>query len=145
MDYTIDRSNAVKQALIGGIAATVVMTIFTYMAPLMGMPEMNPPEMLSGMLGVPIAIGWVMHFMIGVVFALSYAFLFLNLFHKIESKWIRGILFGIAVFIFAQIMMLIMGALMGGMAAPEGNMMLMMIGSLIGHIVYGIVVALIVK
>jgi hypothetical protein len=42
-------------------------------------------------------------------------------------------------------MMAIMGAIMGGMPMPEDSMMPMMIGSLVGHIVYGIVVALIVK
>lgn len=145
MEHTLDRSALVKKSILAGIAATIAMTIFALMAPLMGMPEMNPPKMLSEMMGFSIVVGWVMHFMIGIIFALSYVFVFLPILHKISSPLWRGVIFGIAIFIFAQIMMAIMGAVMGGMPMPEGSMMPMMIGSLVGHIVYGIVVALIVK
>ena len=51
----------------------------------------------------------------------------------------------IAVFIFAQVMMQIMGAIMGGMPTPQGSMLMMAIGSIIGHIVYGVVTVLFIK
>jgi hypothetical protein len=38
-----------------------------------------------------------------------------------------------------------MGAMLGNMPKPEGSMMLMMLGSIMGHVVFGIVVALFVK
>jgi hypothetical protein len=41
------------KTILSGIVATIVMTLFTMLAPMMGMPEMNPPKLLSGMLGVP--------------------------------------------------------------------------------------------
>lgn len=49
-----------------------------------------------------------------------------------------------AVFIFAQIMMAIMGMIFP-MPPIKGNMMLMMLGSIMGHIIFGITVALLVK
>ena len=49
-----------------------------------------------------------------------------------------------SVFIFAQIMMAIMGMMMPK-PPMEGGMMLMMIGSIMGHIVFGITVAIFVK
>jgi hypothetical protein len=39
----------------------------------------------------------------------------------------------------------IMGAVLGGMPPMEGSMMLIAIGSIVGHIIFGIVVAVIVK
>jgi hypothetical protein len=135
----------IQQSVIGGIIGTAVMTIVMLLASMMGMPKMNPAEMLSGMMGVPTSIGWFMHFMIGVIFALGYVFLFSILVKKIKSKILKGIIFGLAVFVFAQAMMAVMGAIMGGMPSPSGNMILMVMGSIIGHIVYGIVTILFIK
>ena len=134
----------IQQAIIGGIVATAVMTMVMFIAPFMGMPKMNASAMLSMMLGVPLIVGWLMHFMIGIIFALSYVFLFINLVKKIKSKVLKGAIFGFAVFIFAQIVMAMMKMLMP-MPAMEGSMMLMMFGSIIGHVIYGIVVAMFVK
>ncbi len=132
----------IAQFLIAGMVATAVMTGFTFLAPMMGLPKMNPAEMLTGMMGVPIMVGYLMHFMIGVIFAAAYVYLFNPKVH-INNKFLKGSLFGFAVFIFAQVMMFIIGKIMP-MPMMEGSMMLMMIGSLIGHLVFGIVVALIV-
>ena len=132
------------QSLISGIAGTTVMTAIMFIGPMMGMPKMNPAAMLAGMMGVSVIVGWFMHFMTGVIFAASYVYLF-RLKVKISSKILKGIAFGFAVFVFAQIAMAIMGAMMGGMPKPEGSMMLMMIGTIMGHVIFGIVVALLVK
>lgn len=132
----------IKQSVIGGIVGTAVMTMIMFLAPMMGMPKMNPAEMLSGMMGFPIIIGWFMHFMIGVTFALGYVLFFNKLLKKINSKVLKGAIFGFSVFIFAQVMMAMMGAIIGGMPSPEGNMLLMAIGSIIGHLVYGVVTVL---
>ena len=137
--------NKLRQSLIGGIIGTAVMTIVMMIAPMMGMPKMNAASMLSMMMGVPIEVGWLMHFMIGIIFAMAYAFFFIKVVKKVSSNVLKGAIFGIAVFIFAQIAIAIMGAMMGGMPPMEGSMMLMMIGSAIGHIFFGIVVAMFVK
>lgn len=134
----------IQQSVIGGVIGTAAMTMIMFVGPMMGMPKMNPAEMLSGMMGVPVLIGWLLHFMIGVIFALGYVLLLNNLFRNINSKVLKGTIFGFTVFIFAQIMMAVMGAIMGGMPSPEGNMLLMAIGSIVGHIVYGIVAVLFV-
>lgn len=135
----------IKQSLIGGIVGTAVMTMVMFIAPMMGLPKMSPPEMLSMMMGFPIIVGWLMHFMIGIIFAMAYAFFFINVVKKINNNILKGAIFGFAVFVFAQIAMAIMGAMMGGMPPMEGSMMLMMIGSIMGHVIFGITVALFVK
>jgi uncharacterized membrane protein YagU involved in acid resistance len=135
----------ITQAVIGGIVATIVMSLVTFMGPYMGLPKMNPAAMLSMMMNVPVFLGWIMHFMIGIIFALMYVFLLLPLLGKVKSRILKGVIFGMAAFVFAQIAMMVMGAMFGNMPSPEGSMALMMIGSIMGHIIYGIVVALFVK
>jgi hypothetical protein len=135
----------ISQSIIGGIIAALVMSIFNMLTPYLGLPEMSAPKMLAMMLNVPIFSGWLMHFLIGIMFAMIYAYVFLSLFKKIRTKLVKGILYGIIVFIMAQIAIPILGAIMGGMPPMTGNMVLMAIGSMLSHIVYGIVVAMFVR
>ena len=139
---TFVMKSKIAQSIIAGMVATTVMTGFMFLAPIMGLPKMNQAEMLSGMMGVPLMVGYLMHCMIGIIFTAAYVYLF-NPKVRIQSKLVKGSLFGFAVFIFAQVMIFIIGKLMP-MPMAEDNMMLIMLGSLIGHLVYGIVVALIV-
>ena len=128
------RSNAIGRAVLAGLAATAVMTLFMLMAPLMGMPEMNIGKMLSGFMGVPTVIGWAGHFMIGVVLAIGYAVFFeprLNTFPAV-----RGILYGLIPWLAAQVMVNpMMGA--GLFASNTPTPFLMVMGSLLGHVAYG--------
>ncbi len=134
----------IRKSLVTGVIATIVMTLVMITAPLMGMPKMNPAVMLSSMMGVSVTVGWIMHFMIGIAFAVAYVFAFYPLV-KISNKILKGVLFGIVVFIFAQIAMFMMSLVFGEMPEPEGSMVLMMVGSILGHVVYGIVVSLMIK
>jgi uncharacterized membrane protein YagU involved in acid resistance len=133
------------QAVLGGMAATLVMTIVMFIGPFMGLPKMNPAAMLSMMMGFPLFAGWIMHFMIGIIFALAYVFLFVPIVKKLNSRVMKGMIFGLAVFVFAQIMMAIMGAIFGEAPSPGGSMVLTIVGSIMGHIIYGIVVVLFVR
>ena len=135
----------ISQGIIAGILGTAAMTMVMFMAPMMGMPKMNAAEMLSMMTGTPVVTGWIMHFMIGIIFALGYTFIFMDIVKRINNKVLKGSIFGLAVFVFAQIVMAIMGAMMGGMPPMEGSMIHILLGSILGHIIYGIIVALVVK
>jgi len=139
--------NKIQQSVISGVVATIVMSLLMKLGAVVGMPKMSPPEMLAGMMKVLVAAGWVMHFMIGIIFAAGYVFLFNNWLKKISYKLLRGAVYGIVAFIVAQISIPVLGAIFGdaGMQEPEGSMALLMIGSVMGHVVFGIVIALIVK
>jgi uncharacterized membrane protein YagU involved in acid resistance len=139
--------NKIQQSVISGIVATIVMTVLMLLGGAMGMPKMSPPDMLAGMIGLPVAAGWMLHFMIGIVFAAGYVFLFNNWLKKIAGKIPRGAVYGIVAFLVAQIGFPVMGAIFGEAAAPapEDSMLLIMIGSIMGHIVFGIVIALFIK
>lgn len=121
------------RAVAGGIIGTAVMTaVGVWAAPLMGMPPMNPAEMLAGPMGGSLALGWMAHFALGIILALIYAAV---------APWlpgppsIRGALYGLAPFLMAQmVVMPMMGMpLFSGSAA-------MAMGSLVGHLIYGAIV-----
>jgi uncharacterized membrane protein YagU involved in acid resistance len=135
----------ISRAILAGVIGTIVMTVITFLAPLMGMPKMSPPQMLAGMMSVSIVIGWIMHFMIGIIFAFAYVYIISGWLAKINSQVLKGVVFGIIVFVFAQIAMKVISGMTGGMAPSSDNMFLIIVGSLIGHIMYGIGVALTTK
>ena len=129
----------ISKSILGGIVGTMIMTIVMMIAPMMGMPKMSPPAMLAGMMNMPLGMGWIIHFIIGVMFAFAYTYLFAPKV-KIGNIFLKGAVFGFVVFVFAQIMMAIMGAMLP-MPKMEGSMMLMMIGSIMGHVIYGMSVS----
>lgn len=137
----------IQQSVIIGITATIVMTLLMILGGIMGMPEMSPPEMLSSMIGISILGGWVIHFLIGITFAAGYVFVFNSLLIKISNKVLKGAVYGVIAFIIAQIGFPLMGVIFGeaNMPESEGPMALLMIGSIVGHIVFGIVVSLMSK
>jgi uncharacterized membrane protein YagU involved in acid resistance len=121
------------RAAIAGVVATLVMTaVGLWGAPMMGMPAMNPADMLAGAMGGSILLGWAAHLTIGIVLAIGYA---------VVAPWlpgpvvVRGAIFAIAPFLMAQIVVMPMM----GMPLFSGSAT-MAAGSLIGHLVYGAVV-----
>ena len=128
----------IQKSIIAGIIGTAVMTLVMMIAPMMGLPKMSPPKMLAGMMNAPIFVGWIMHFMIGIIFAFAYTYLCIFKW-KINNVYLKGVVFGVIIFIFAQIVRMMMGGQM-----PEGSMALAIMGGLIGHIIFGMVVAKVV-
>lgn len=126
----------ITKVITAGVAATAVMSVVAIMAPMMGMPKMDFGEMLgtnNPMMAMPYAAGWMMHFIVGIVLTAIYASIFV---HKLSGSYaVRGIIFAMIPFAIAQSIMMPM---MGNGFWSGGDMMAIM-GSLIGHIVFGAV------
>lgn len=123
----------IEKAIIGGLAGTAMMTaVGLWAAPMMGIPRMNPAEMLAGAMGGVQIVGWLAHIMIGITLAIGYAFVADYL---PGSPVVRGALYGIAPWLMAQLVVMPMM----GMPLFSGAVSLAM-GSLIGHLVYGSIV-----
>ncbi len=134
-----DRINF-KSAVIAGIAATAMMTIFTFIAPLMGI-KMNIPEMLASTMGLPIVFGWVAHFMVGIILAIIYAGIYVPIANS-GSSLKSGAIFSIFPWLMAQIIIMPMMSAMKGMGFIAGlfsGSLILAMASLIGHLVYGVV------
>ena len=145
----------VLNAVISGTLGTFAISAAMAVAPMLGMPKMDIVDMLSTMFGKPNRIlGWIMHLMMGVVFALIYAYLWSL---GIGSPgWFSGIIFGAAHWLVVGLMMAVIPmipmmhvGIKSGDVDPPGLWMtnqggvLAFIGGLMGHIVFGLVVALV--
>ena len=132
----------ISSILKGGLIATAAMTLLMLVAPMMGMPKMPIGEMLAGFMGVPVAFGWIAHFMIGVVLAAAYVVFWKD---RLSGKpVVKGLLFSLIPFFMAQIIVMpMMGA--GLFSMNSGAPMMMVMGSLIGHLVYGTVLGIVLK
>ncbi|MEO6211325.1 MAG: DUF6789 family protein [Gemmatimonadaceae bacterium] len=126
------------KAVVGGIVGALAMSaVGLWVAPMMGIAKMNPADLLAMKMGGVPVLGWIGHLMIGVILAVVYA-------RFVASRLsgppaIRGALFSIAPWLFAQLVMMPMM----GMPVFSGAVSLAM-GSLIGHIVYGLIVGAVV-
>ncbi len=123
-----------------GLLATAAMTVLILMAPMIGMPEMPIGKMLADFMNIPVALGWAMHVMIGIGLAFFYIQFFRD---KVSAPPVlKGMLFGMIPFLMAQLaVMPMMG--MGVFTSTAGPMQIQMImGSLMGHLVYGLVLGL---
>jgi uncharacterized membrane protein YagU involved in acid resistance len=120
----------IRRAALGGIAGTAVMTMVgLWVAPMMGIPRMNPATMLAGAMGGMLALGWLAHFMIGTVLAIGYAVIAPRL---RGPAVFRGAVYAMAPWLMAQVLVMpMMGMpLFSGSFALAG-------GSLVGHLMYG--------
>ncbi len=130
----------VSKGIVAGLVATVVLSMIMIAKGMMGlMPELNVIAMLSSMLGATPAVGWVIHFAIGVlVWGLAFGATLKVL--PGTSVVTKGISFGIAAWILMMLMVMPMAGaglfgLSMGMTAPVMTLML--------HAIYGAVLGIV--
>ena len=122
------------RTILAGLIATATMSFLMYVAPLAGFPSMNISELLASVMGGSAALGWASQFLFGVLLAVLYAALFID--RLAGSPAVRGIVFGLLSWTAEQV--IIMPAIGIGFFSRSAALS---IGSLFGHLVYGIVLA----
>lgn len=135
-----------SKAILGGFVATLAMTMVMYAGPSMGLPRMDIATMLGSLLngGQPpvsgSALWWggmVLHFVNGsVIFSLLYAYFVYGWLRG--DTWMRGGIWGGVLWLIAQIMVMPMMG-MGMFSANTPRPGLMVLGSFIGHLIYGVI------
>jgi uncharacterized membrane protein YagU involved in acid resistance len=123
-----------SRAAAGGFVGTLAMTAMMYVvAPMMGL-NMDIAAMLGSLLGGSWAAGMVLHFVNGsIIFPAIYTFVLYGLLPG--SPTVKGTLWGVALWLMAQsIVMPMMG---GGMFSANMGGAMAVMGSLVGHLVYG--------
>jgi hypothetical protein len=140
----MERRMQTKRVIIGGLVGTIVTTALWLAEPWLGLPRLAVGSMLSSLLAVataygPVgpALGWLIHFVVGIVFAFIYATVFVG--RLPGTPLLRGLLFGSVVFLLAQVVF--MPAVGAGMFS-RGDLSLLT-GSLLGHLVFGGIVGVI--
>jgi uncharacterized membrane protein YagU involved in acid resistance len=133
------------KAILGGFIATLVMTMMMYAAPMVGMPKMDTAAMLGSMMSQrmpapmsgPWLAGMVMHFLNGaIIFPLIYALLLTRILPG--AQWLKGLIWGLILFLLAQMMVMPMMG-MGIFSANAPKAMMSVMGSLMGHVIYGVI------
>ncbi|PNW27058.1 DUF6789 family protein [Formosa algae] len=135
--------NLMPKYAAAGILGTVAMTMFLIIAPVIGMPKMAPWELLSDILGVSLVLGWVLHFAIGILFGMGYGFIFAPKIHM-HNICLKGTTYGILSLIIAQTSIFILNMLFQ-ISLVHDIMPWQLIVMLVGHIVFGIVTAMLIE
>ncbi len=134
-----------SRAILAGFVATLVMTMIMYVAPAMGMPKMDIAAMLGSMLSsqmpAPYSGAWwsglLLHFINGtIIFPLIYGYLLYTVLPG--AAWAKGLTCGIILWFLAQIMVMPMMG-MGVLSSKTPQPMMSVAGSLIGHVIYGLI------
>jgi uncharacterized membrane protein YagU involved in acid resistance len=128
----------VTRAVVAGAIATASMTTLLLIEPSVGLPEIAIGQLLSTSLSVTTAhltigpaVGWLIHFLVGIAWAVLYAGFLLG---RLPGRPVaRGLAYGVLVFVLAQTVLLpiVSGGFFSG-GDPS-----MLTGSLLGHLVYG--------
>ena len=126
------------RALVAGLVATAAMTALLLVEPSVGLPKIAIGQVLSSALGLASArlgggalLGWIIHFLVGMLLALLYAAVFYR--RLPGGPLARGLIYGGLVFVMAQVLFM---PLVGGGLFSRGDGQLLA-GSLLGHLVYG--------
>lgn len=130
----------VARAVAAGVLGTGTMTALWLVEPAVGLPKIAVGHILSTFMSVSVAHlrvgnagGWTAHLAFGVVLALLYARFFSARLPGAPAA--RGALYGVLLFIMAQLVFM---PLVGGGFFARGDIELLA-GSLLGHLVYGVV------
>lgn len=127
-----------RRAALAGLVGTGSMTALWMVEPKLGLPLLAVGNILSSLLAVVTAygsvgpvVGWTIHLVIGVTLSLLYAAALVG--RLPGPPIIRGLLYGLLIFILAQLVFMpLVGAGVFSRGEPP-----MLLGSLIGHLVYG--------
>ena len=132
----------IKQAIFAGFVATAILAILMYAAPLAGLPRIdlasalgrpisgNPATVLSGAWWLGLAI----FFLFGSVVS---PYVFVYAYHGLlGSSWIRGVEWGVVVWVFGGVAVMTMMGL-GFDEAHFAHPFTSFLLSLVGHVMYG--------
>ncbi|MDZ7803536.1 DUF6789 family protein [Thiohalophilus sp.] len=131
----------VTNGLMAGLTATVVLSILMVLKGMMGlMPDLNVIAMLSAQMSSGAAMGWLAHFMIGVIgYGLAYSLVFGNL--PLGGHGLRGIILGVVGWLVMMVVLMpMMGGGLFGTAMPSG--MMVPVATLVLHAIFGAVLGL---
>ena len=123
----------IQKVVIAGIAGTLAMTVLRMLGPVAGFPKMDMGMMLgtnNPMMPMPYMVGWMMHFVIGVLLTYIYAAFVMG---KLPGDgWQQGSIYSLAPWL---VMSLVLAPMMG--MPLFGGPIMAAIAGLLGHLAYG--------
>lgn len=121
--------------LYAGFFATAAMTTIMLLIPLLGLPKLTFSTLFMAIAGGHEVIGWVIHFIIGIIFAFIYVRFFNNLLPVVNNVG-RGAIYSIIMFVFSTTGMWLLIAWGFNWELKE-DMSLSVIGNILAYLMYG--------
>lgn len=135
-------------AIVAGLVGTGVLTaLMQYAMPMMGQPSMDMPGMLGSMVtedeGQAKMMGWGIHLAMGAVFGILYVWLWGQGLGFLSGPWWQtGLITGALHGVVAALAMPMLMSMRPG-ATEMKNDAMSMVSKVVGHAVFGLVVALV--
>lgn len=126
-----------QQVLIGGFAATILMTLLMYyVAPLMLGGPLDIAAVVAGLLSTGWLAGMTIHILLG---GLAFPVVFHALYPTLPGAgWLKGLIFGMILAVLALVVVTPMAG-MGMFMADHPQAGMAIVALLLGHALYGIV------
>lgn len=126
-----------QQVLIGGFAATILMTLLMYyVAPLMLGGPMDIAAVIAGVLSTGWLAGITIHILLG---GLAFPVVFHGLYPTLPGAgWLKGLIFGMILAVLALVIVMPMAGV-GMFMADHPQPAMAVMALLLGHALYGIV------
>ncbi len=132
----------VVNGMLAGLVATVVLSLLMVLKKMVGlMPDLNVIAMLAKQMGTGPLMGWVAHFMIGVVgYGIVYGLIFSKL--PLGAHAVRGMALGVVGWLIMMVVLMpMMGGGLFGTQMPSG--MMVPVATLILHLIFGAVLGVV--
>ncbi len=125
----------VGRAVLGGFVGTVAITMLMYLvAPMMMGQPMDIAAMLGSFVGGSWAGGMILHFLNGtIIFPLVYVYALYGVLPG--GPTVKGVVWGVVLWVLAQVV--VMPMMGGGLFSANAGGVPAVMGSLLGHLVYG--------
>lgn len=130
--------NKITAGVIAGLLATIVLSLLMVMKNMIGiMPDIDIIAMLAMKMGGDMAIGWMIHFMIGAIgYGLAFTFIFSQI--NFGNLIVRGMLLGTLGWLMMMLVLMpMMNAGVFGLNMPSG--MMAPLATLMLHLTFGAV------
>ncbi len=122
---------------IAGLVATAVMSAVMLLMLVAHLPVLNFATLLAKLLGVHLAIAWVVHFAIGIFYAFIYILL-INEYLPVVNNVARGIIYSILLFVLSSFGMLVAIGYASSLSGyAEQNVALSLMINLPAYFAYG--------
>ncbi len=138
----IAMENKFVSAVAGGIAGTAVITGMMLLLSFVGMPDINYGTMLAGFTQTSPLLGWVMHFIMGIVLAFIYVYFFRD---EISFPYaMRGLIYSVLPWAITLIMLFPMMGLETGLSGKQSPG-IFILSTMIAYLAYGFVMGAIAR
>ncbi len=133
--------NKAKTAVIGGLVGTAVITALMLIADALGMPGIDFGKMLSEFTQTTPLLGWVMHFVMGIILAFVYVFFFRDEFQGPYP--VRGLIYSIIPYVITMIMLFPMSVMSTGKSIHSPGVFI--VATMVAYFAYGYVMGYITR